>query len=424
MNTGSDVVAFESLHEFSDDFDMWLDIATPKSAVITIIGFLVALALALWAGLSGPEPFTVEREEKHFRNVTWQLFPREAAPISGYNRFLSFEISFIRASASAPVPPVTFRYRVECSTQSWHAVRVDRTLTKFVPPHIPSHQFTTRLTLFKDAFVHYYLAQLELAMAIPDVSQLRGLVIYTVLGAPEHTTFQAYFRAVFAAFDIVLLCRVRRFSPQQALVSILLFLAILWNNPLWVIHARHPRFVFLALELVGAPLFRGLVYYIVLHSSGAAGCSITAFAICIAAIEFASLAYETVFLVVARPLVTDPLRTALDVVKLAGNAVFVLVGTIAVAKAQNWLYIFVNGIVVAMVALLDVVGRAYGLFEWTAVEFVAGFVVLNLYVLMMAYLHWPINRDKAREYEGGPGGQVGDLMGVSDVSDGSDGSVS
>jgi hypothetical protein len=58
MNDGSNLVAIESTDDVSTDFDMWLDVASPKSAAITIIGFLTALVLTLWAGLSGPEPFT------------------------------------------------------------------------------------------------------------------------------------------------------------------------------------------------------------------------------------------------------------------------------------------------------------------------------------------------------------------------------
>jgi uncharacterized membrane protein len=133
-----------------------------------------------------------------------------------------------------------------------------------------------------------------------------------------------------------------------------------------------------------------------------------ALAICVGAAEFASLAYETVFLVIPRPLPTDPVRTAINIFRWAGNVVFVLVGTVMVARAPNWLYVFVNGIVVAVITIVDVVGRAGGLFEQTVVEFVAGFIVLNLYLLMMAYLHWPINREKARRYEGGMGAPAGD----------------
>jgi hypothetical protein len=417
MNAGSDLVAIESFSDVSNNSDMWLDIATPKSAAIAIVGFFVALTLTLWAGLSGPEPFTVERTEHHFRNMTSQLYHFEVAHISGYNRFLSFGISFIRASAAAPVPPLLFHYRVECSTRSWHSVRVDYVTPAFIPPYVPAQQLTTRLTLFKDTFIRYYLAQLAVGLPIPNVTLIRGLVLYTTLGAPEHTTFQAYFRAVFAAFDLALLCRIPRLWPTQKLVALLLFFAFIWNNPLWVVHAWRARFLFLALDVVTAPLFRGLVCYIVLNTSGATGYSIAALVVLIAAAELASLAYETVFVVIPRPLLADPVRTALDVVRWACNAVFALVGAVAVARSPNWLYVFVNGIVVAVVALLDVVGKAFRLFEWTAVEVVVGFVVLNLYVLMMAYLHWPIDREKARKYEGGVSTQVRDLLGTSDVSD-------
>jgi hypothetical protein len=61
----------------------------------------------------------------------------------------------------------------------------------------------------------------------------------------------------------------------------------------------------------------------------------------------------------------------------------------------------VFGVVVVSLGLISVVGKIFGIFGGTTVEWTFQFIIFNLVVLFMGWLHWPIEAPLEPEYAEG-----------------------
>jgi hypothetical protein len=90
---------------------IWIDHIHTRRLCQSIIGCSILLFLMIAIGLSGAEPITFVLTDKSLDYVSRQGFLFEAAPISPYNRFVAFQLSFQRRSSRSV--PIMFSYRVD-----------------------------------------------------------------------------------------------------------------------------------------------------------------------------------------------------------------------------------------------------------------------------------------------------------------------
>jgi hypothetical protein len=406
--------------DFCGDSRLWIENASMSEALTVISGFLIALIATFATAGSGPPTINTQKAERLFTNLTEHQYRFGAYPLSAYNRFVSFELSFLRSSPSANPAPVSFSYQVECLHQASQikALRKRVDNLKLRPSKNGTH--TVKIPLFMDRLIKYDTAELKLNLSRPALDSYTGLAVFTALGTHGHTTYQAYFRFLYSAVEIIgiiLLCwnpGIRRFGSwtrELRLTFPLLFLAVLSNNPLYVWHAFRPLSVFEIIDAFATPLFHSYsillcmlmidfvvnknVRFTILHLLWWILVAFSLF-VCEFIKSMASLIASF-----ASPSI-PPLRMSkyVEYGQIVAHALFFLFalyflvglgpGVDVTERVKFWGYSLALVIAMGYSLVVIILGKLFRLFEGTMTEWIGAFGVYNVFTLMVMYFHWPL----------------------------------
>jgi hypothetical protein len=407
-----DVKSEETLREGAF---MWIDRVHSSALLQPIIGSLVLLFLTMATGLTGPETISVLRTHKRLGDNPPQSFYFNAAPISGYNRFLAYELSFDRP-ISSDAQPITFFYRVDILSRSLRANRTETVIADLSLPNADINR-TERVPLFRDKILTYEAAQLFLDVRTPGGGAYKGLTIYTFLGAHDHTSFQGYFRLLYSilefcsllAFGYQFLTRKQPIPTEQKIAAVLLLSAICSNNPFYLCHAYKPQPFYLYWDLYMTPLFHSvlMVCCLLMFDLIADSKSFRSWASSGLPLSFGALSFCAEYLIISysfgqtfsrNELISDPNLKIVEIAQLSVNVVFIVWACVKIFRIVTYqditeknrcmMYVFFGLFVVSRAGV--VVARYWTDWMWASeVEWIATFALSNLFVMMMVYLHWP-----------------------------------
>jgi hypothetical protein len=418
----------EVLHEeaYVKEALMWVDSALPSDISTVVIAFFVFVGAALICGLRGDPALLFESSHRNFTGNGPQSFHFDAAPVSAFNRFLTIKLSF-SGSSVAPAQPVTFSYAVQTNSGRVIGQKIGGQV-KDMFLAVGSSGTTRTLSLFTDRQIDYTAVQL--VVSVPGVTpSLSGVSAHFSLGQHDHTTFQIYFRFVFGILDAAILYYVVphlgwlsywRWALSQRLTLPLLVLALFSNNPAYLFQAYFPKTMFFYVDLLFTPLFHGFFYFsalvvldsiirksdnLALSRAGPKATIALAKWIC----EFLQAWRGLSFSFSGRPPIGyDGVGWLLGVSELAADGLFFAAGfyclletamysnSAGAAKVNAYLQSF--SLVILNVGLISVLGKIFGIFNATAVEWTFQFVIYNLVVLLMGWLHWPVEAPLQPEY--------------------------
>jgi hypothetical protein len=81
--------------EIQKEAEMWIDSVSLSETITTVCGFAIIFTLTFLSGESTLSRDALQRNDYLFANLTEQEFTAVPSQLSGYNRFLSFDIRFL-----------------------------------------------------------------------------------------------------------------------------------------------------------------------------------------------------------------------------------------------------------------------------------------------------------------------------------------
>jgi hypothetical protein len=404
----SELVDVKSEETQEPESFLWIDHIHTESLLQPVAGCLILLSLTIAIGISGPNPITFLRTEKSLDYVSTQEFSFQAPPISPYNRFLAYELSFQRRSSRSV--PITFSYRVDVIT---HTARINRTAHHIASVSIANINSTSTeaVPLFRDRLLTYQDAQLFLTISSPDESY-RGLTMSVAVGTHDHTSFEAYFRLLYSAVEVcAFFALIRRVMisrdpipfEQKGTAALLLF-AVCSNNPAYILHVYRPHSFYVFLELFATPLLHSSVMAICLFlleslrlvSSAPGGFGLI-FGIVNFCAEFLTMGYGLGQTFSAAQTFVDPIPKRVNKIRaiilcafivLTMSKVVAILGRWDIAEGSKFLMYFVAASFAIMQGVVGAFGSLTNLMRGSETEWILTFAFSNLFVLMVTYLHW------------------------------------
>jgi hypothetical protein len=286
-----------------------------------------------------------------------------------------------------------------------------------------------RIHLFRNAFITYEVLELEVAVTPP--SAVTGIVLFTVRGNAEHTTFQGYFRFLFSAFEIgalflfctrLRLSNIAQWALEQQLTVAVVLAAILSNNPLYCyLRAYRPYFPAVIFGRLAAPLCHALACISVLVTIDSVGGKsawprgvVNHIEMVFGGCLFLTELFESAGQVFGRPIGLIDVIVGRVVMTL--NVVFALwvvwlgAGTFShgdlTEAGRTVLYLLASVLVVGCSINVGVIGKIFNLCEEGLEGSVSLFTGLNTFALLMVYFHWPCEPGIDRSYAGSLAGRL------------------
>jgi hypothetical protein len=394
---------------------MWIDSASLSEAVTAVFAFIFLSLITFLSSKSSLSPSAVQRTDRTFSNTTLQVFTFTATPVTGYNRFLTFDLVFVRRAAGTTPIPVSFAYMVETSSQTKQTTRIRKKVDDFIPNPSASSRDTSPIRLFDDRFLNYHSADLVVSVTVPDRGVYPQVACLVTTGQPDHTTYQAYFRLIYSIFEIGALMVLLKKSPikawarEQQIVLPLLILAPLSNNPFYLFHAYHPLSLWAVIDAVVSPLFHACVLLVLLllfdrllrvsASSGIRDWLSKILYVLPVFVSQAASGFHSITVSSMGPTVsTSRFEAGLRRFQAVGYLVFLVFLMSIIARILSTedltdsprfhLYLVTFGFV-SLVGLFEIINGWRQLFEGTMVNWVFSFTMHNLLTLMMIYYHWP-----------------------------------
>ena len=402
---------------------MAIDSANFREDLVSILGFILILVITTISGLLGPRPldtktqinkFVSSKSLTGFQGPQSQEISMTITNISSYNRFFSFSISFNRDDSKIPLDQ-TFSYAYKVTmikgNQKW-------TKSNYVDgAHLHAlngSKVSSRIFIFSTKIVNF--DTLQFYATVDSVKGYNSINLIEENGFAQNTYFQIYFKLTFALIEIAFLVlfvnrlqmtQFKLWHLEQKLTAPLLLLVILYNNPLSWFTIAHPTHVTLVLDQIISCLFT--VYFrffiLVLFDSLRYKNRKTDECFFIPKIAFSIFN----FLVLVSHRIYDVLSSSSQVIHETYSIIdlfetfllviyLVWVGfSIAVAGCQvditeRYKYIIycVSGLTaLTLLALSDIFLGFLGLFENSALKFVEEYSIMNVFVMLMAYFHWP-----------------------------------
>lgn len=436
-----DLVDVEHGKVRSDTTLTWIDVTSKWENIISICGMLIIMGMTIYTGTVYYAPIKHDKTDRFFTNSSITEFRFEASPVSGYNRFLEFDLQYIPASSAIPSLPISFNYTIE-------AMRGDQRVIKAKQDVSTTAEFSNgasqKMTLFREQYVDYQALILTISPKNQDKTVFKGITMSMTFGYYYHTLFQGYFKfmySVFAIWAMVLLLRrigwrdLSRWAIEQRLAVPLLILGPLSNNPLFVSDVFKPRPIWTLLDAIATPVFHSYVYFHILmimsllsgrgesvasvnimRNCGIVAVSgvceflsrISAFAASFKPIamfdkgpsfawKLETLGYAFVCVFLCRAIfqagmnVADPERLRFMLYTIQASSIVIVLGIIEVGTRLLW-------------------GRSFASIEWVCV-----FVCHNFYVMLTTYHCWPYVSSEDQEYIVEKGDNEDSVDGVLDI---------
>lgn len=345
----------------------------------------------------------------------------ESSKISGMNRFVAFSTSFVRKDTSTDFnKSITFGRVIEKKEKGFRR-DVEETTFKDVMLYAASgdRELTEELIFF-DNVIGY--DQIHMILKIDAGDELSSVILKSIVGIPDHTIFQMYFRIVFSIFALLFLIMLvvrLKFVPmkhwhiEQKLTLGLLAANFLYCNPIYLLHCYYPSTGLLSWNVFVEALFAAYFAFFVLvlfdslryRNKKSGVCFLFPKAVFAAVVFVVTMLHtvahdirDTIFTSINDPHMNSDFARVMDYARAIVVVIFcVWVFTrmfASLMKVDVTEKYKVNMYVATVAACVIVTTAEYVLkkmhvMDGSAVFFVVSFTLQNVFVLTMAYCHWP-----------------------------------
>jgi hypothetical protein len=396
---------------------MTIDSANYREDMLTLGGFFAILILTALTGIFGPPSVVIQTLDREITNrSSIEQLTFASSQITPLNRFVSLSLILIRPE---PCTSSQTRPAFTCHTESKKdgiAIHTQSRTFESIPIAFSKCQGTIRL--FSDRFLDY--DTLDVAVRFENLADTFLKVrIESATGVPDHTLFQIWFRLVFALFALLflifLIMRLKAMPAQlwhleQKLTIPLLLVDFLFTDPLYIIHAYRPSQILIVLHTIITALFTSYFrfFVIVLFDSLRYKNRKTDKCFFVPKIAFV-LAHFIISVIhgvgddVAffgdSPLershsegTSERAETVFYFIYLVWvvRSVFAAASQVDVTERYKF-NMYLSAVAFSLLAL----GMVQLIFHWlqlfgrSSLHFAISFAVQNVFVLLMAYCHWP-----------------------------------
>jgi hypothetical protein len=274
------------------------------------------------------------------------------------------------------------------------------------------------IVLFSDILITY--SSFNLSLILTDIpAGLATAVISARLGNPGHTYFQMAFRVAFSMATLIcwrIMLRALQRVPmrlwhlEQKMTLPLLMLVFLYNNPLYCVNAARPTHAYFIFDTIARAMFIAYFRFFILtlfDSLRFKGTKLTnwfyipklAFVMTMFASSIVHGIYDDITMFGMPPLGKDNVEEGLRGAELGLYIGYIIWAGVVIVKAGAQvdvtesrkfnMYCTAGVTAVGTMALVHLLFESFVALKRSSVRFVLGSGVENLFVLLMAFYHWP-----------------------------------
>lgn len=395
---------------------MSIDSANFYDDMLTLGLFFLVLVLITITGIFGPPAVL---SEEIASNITGSRMQRSIKDnISPAYRFLDFSFYLMSSEnvTSFNESKISFTYTGATSdnsrkTDSKHDVPI--TL-------LPNNSTRTkRIRVFRDIVLTYTNISLDLVFK-SDIPKCFNQIVSTFrTGNPDHTLTQIFFRTIFLIFDllffIILVRKLRSMQMkywhlEQKLTVPFMFLSVLHNNPLYIYQVYYPSQVLIVFETLMTNIFVAYFRFFVLvlfdslryKNRKTSSCFFVPKIIIVLLLFISSVThgiYDDISAFKGNLIGADNIEVIFRFTEIGLFALYLILAIVAIIRAgvkvditeryKFNMYVASGGTALFLLAIVEIVFRAFDLFKNSSIHFVVNMSVENAFVLLMAYFHWP-----------------------------------
>jgi hypothetical protein len=396
---------------------MTIDSANCREDFLTLGGFLAILVLTALTGIFGPPSVSLQRLDRELSNGTGsERLEYQSSWITPLNRFIAISLFVVRPDFLAGNRlPVSFSFHTHCR-RSGVAVHSFSEVFNEVAVFSGSSPESGRIRVFSDRVLDYDSLDVLLRFESPRFSRV---VIQSATGVPDHTLFQLYFRLIFAVFALAFLAFLSlRLGPmpialchlEQKITIPLLVLNVLFANPFYAIQAFRPSQFLIVVGTIAHALFSSYFrfFVLVLFDSLRYKNRKTNMCFFVPKIGFAVVQFvvavthgvsDDVVSFGDSPSERNHSKNFFEKVEGMLYVVYITWTIIAVIRASAQvdvterykfrMYLASAGFSLLSLGVVQIVFKRLDLFSQSSLHFAISFAVQNVFVLLMAYYHWP-----------------------------------
>ena len=432
---------------FTKQILMWIDSSSITENLISFFGFFLIIVLTLYTGIYNTPSINVLDSPRNFTTATSKKFSFDAAPISSYNRFISFDMAFIKKKIDLTVDtPINFTYQVEVSSQEQTYNKTVKDIALNIHGDA-GNNLTQYMSLFRDDVIDYQSIEFIIYMNNYDPELIEGINIIIKLGTHDYSTFQSYFRCVYALFQLFSLINLFRklkssgnlyLHKEQRLLIPLIVCSFLANNPFYFFQACHSRHIYFFYEALATACFEGYVWFhvlaifdilrdknLVLNTKFYLPKIVICFFIAFS--RFLIGAHRAISTFSEPQLFGDSTANLFRSIEIffflifTGYSIFLFIQSIltfdSTERFKFYMYTFSNFSVLVFVVLARILNPIFGIFSGDETENIITFVIENIYVLMMIYYHWPYESQIEQNYVDGQNSKGDFNQQIADIAD-------
>ena len=423
MKTSSDdMIDIQIEQSLGRETLMAIDSANFREDLISILGFVLILLITTIAGILGPKPTETQISNNRISHMTSigktasgldsQEISMYILNISTYNRFISFALQFNRASADTELSQnISYSYRISF-------------YKKGKQTHLFTHQSQNASAFapkgaFKSNYIELYKTdvldfdQVQFIATLDQPIGYENIVLSETHGYSQHTLFQIYFKTIFAfieiAFLLLFVVRLRSlpfhlWHLEQQLTIPLVILAILYNNPLSIYTATHPSFFS---NIVGDIFEASFTIYfrffiLVLFDSLRYKNRKTDQYFFLPKILYSLLMFVIILIsmisengqirLATQTSILSFINSLLFAIYLVWSGLSICIAFCKVDMTERYkfmVYASSGALALVLLAVSSILFDFLGYFKESALGFVEGYAIQNVFVMLMVYFHWP-----------------------------------
>jgi len=399
---------------------MSIDSANFTEDIFTLLGFGVILLIMISIGIFGPPIYDDNYHEfpitKEMAITTENVLFKNIVPM---NRAVSLNLYMKNSTKNLPGSyPISFNYRVTCYKNQSVIQRTQRIVTTVNATMVPKYDNSLPLLLFTDLVLNYDSIEVKIDMDHTAEYFNKGIIVFTK-GSQSHSAFQVYFRIllmvlciVYLLFFLLRLCSmpIKLWHLEQKLTVPLLFLAIFFNNPFYVVHIGNPSHVYVILDRILCAIFQNYFKFFILvlfdslryKNRKTDSCFfLPKIVFCVLMFIFTVIhgIYDDIVAFGETPLNGDPLESKLRWTEfgfflfyLIWASISVIMSAFQVDLTERYkfnVYASAGGVTLLLMAVIQVLFRFFKLFGDSSVNFVMTYAIQNVFAVLMSYFHWP-----------------------------------
>jgi hypothetical protein len=401
---------------------MSIDSSTFLSGLKSMSVFGIALLVLIGAGVLGPAAIVTVYDPAH------SLHDGSAIPsvefcltnLSSWNRFIRLSFVFVRNNNLSAWVRASVEYRVHFGFGGFdgHKFELHSEDVQNASIFVRADQReSARIITLSDLVIRYRTVNMTLTfITIPkEFSFVKMSARY---GNPAHTVFQAISRVILAGF-MGLTCHwfcgdlegvpMRGWHFEQKLTVVLLVLGVWYNNPLYPLNAVRPSRAYIICDTIGRAAFTGYFRFFILALFDGLRFKNRKFTKWfffpkVAFIVFLFLSsvvhgiYDDLALFGLPRVGRDHIEEELRQTEIGLFLVYQMWAVFAIVLAgckvdtteryKFGLYLVASGTALAVMVLVHLLFESFERLRQSSIRFVIGWAADNLFVLLMARLHW------------------------------------